>query len=328
MDMIYKINPELEIPLYRQLVDSIRTAIKQDVLTAGQQLPTVQELTERLGIARGTIKRAYDELEQTGLIEKIQGRGTFVRYQPANSGSRKEQAMAAIDELLTRLDEMGLSASEINIFLNLKLRQRAEAESHVKVAVVECNPENLSQMSDQLRHIGGVDLYAYLLDSIQQYPYKLGEDFDLVVTTSAHAEYLESVLPAKKRVVRVALRPSARYLSHMIKLRSGTRLGILSYSQRFGQLLYTTCQTYTEDVLLTQPKTEGSVADLPVFLREQDAVLVPRSYEKYFGSQTLEQLRSFHGTLIDCYYEMDEGSVLYLEAKIKRLLEEKTVHAT
>ena len=101
MDSIYKINPELTVPIYQQLVDAIRTAIKRGTLTAGQQLPTVQEVTERLGIARGTIKRAYDELERLGLVEKVQGRGTFVCYQPASSGSRKEQAMAAIDAMLS-----------------------------------------------------------------------------------------------------------------------------------------------------------------------------------------------------------------------------------
>lgn len=325
MESIYKINPELDVPIYQQLVDTIRTAIKQGVLASGQQLPTVQEMTQELGIARGTIKRAYDELELAGLVEKAQGRGTFVRYQPANSGSRKEQAMAAIDAMLGQLEDMGLSAAEINIFLNLKLRERAEQESYVKVAVVECNPETLSQMSEQLRHIAGVDLYSYLLESVRQYPYKLGEDFDLVVTTSAHADYLESVLPIKKRIARVALRPSARCLSHIIKLRPGERLGIIGYSQRFGNLLHSTCQTYAEDVMLNQPVTAGSDAEVERYLQDKDAVLVPKSYEKYFGAQTVELLRNFDGALIDCYYEMDEGSVLFLEAKIKRLLEEKTI---
>lgn len=325
MESIYKINTELDVPIYRQLVDGIRAAIKAGTLTAGQQLPTVQEVTEKLGIARGTIKRAYDELELAGLVEKVQGRGTFVRYQPANSGSRKEQAMAAIDGMLDQLEEMGLSAAEINIFLNLKLRQRAEQEAHVKVAVVECNPENLSQMSEQLRHISGVDLYAYPLESIQQYPYKLGEDFDLVVTTSAHAEYLESVLPVKKRLARVALRPSARYLSHILKLRPGETLGIVGYSQRFGQLMYNTCKAYVEDAQISEPITAVSDTELKNYLQDKSVVLIPKGFEKYFGAGSVEALRRFDGILVDCYYELDEGSVLYLETKVKRLLESKTI---
>lgn len=325
MESIFQINPQLNVPIYQQLVDAIRTAIKKGELVSGQQLPTVQEVTNQLGIARGTIKRAYDELERAGLVEKVQGRGTFVRYQPANSGSRKEQAMAAMESMFDQLEEIGLSAAEINIFLNLKLRERSEQQPLVKVAVVECNPENLSQMSEQLRHINGVDLYSYLMDSIRQYPYQISEDVDLVVTTAAHAEYLESVLPVKKRIARVALRPSARCLSHIIKFRPGERVGIVGYSRRFSELLYHTCQTYGEEAVLHKPMIMESEGDVAAYLKGKDAILVPRSYEKYFSAQAVETLRSFMGQLIDCYYVMDEGSVLYLEAKIKRLLEEKSV---
>lgn len=325
MDSIYRIDPSLNIPIYRQLVDGIRAAIKKGQLTAGQKLPTVQEVTDRLGIARGTIKRVYDELELAGLIEKVQGRGTFVRYQPANSGSRKEQAMAAIDAMFKSLEDMGLSAAEINIFLNLKLRQWSEQEASVKVAVIECNPENLSQMSDQLRAISGADVYSYLLENVRQYPYKLAEDFDLVVTTAEHAAYVQSVLPPKQAMARIALRPSARFLSYILKLRPGESLGIVGYSERFCHLVYTTCKSYVEDAEVFEPITASAENELQEYLAGKDVVLVPKSFDKYFGARAVELLRGFDGTLLDCYYEMDEGSQIYLEAKIKRLLDAKTI---
>ena len=129
----------------------------------------------------------------------------------------------------------------------------------------------------------------------------------------------------KKKLARIALRPSARYLSHILKLRPGEKLGIIGYSQRFGQLMYTTCKTYIEDAQVFAPVTAASESEVKAYLKGKDAVLVPKFYEKYFSAQTLELLRGFGGNVIDCYYEMDEGSVLFLEAKIKRLLEEKTI---
>lgn len=325
MSNIYRINTDLEVPIYRQLVDAIHSAVKRGELTAGQQLPTVQELTEELQIARGTAKRAYDELERIGVVEKVQGRGTFVCYQPSNSGSRKEQAMAAINGMLDELENMGFSPSEINIFLNLKLRERAEQEALVKVAVVECNPENLSQMSEQLRHINGVDLYPYLLDSIEQYPYKLAEDFDLIITTANHADYLETVVPANKRVVRVALQLSSDSLAPIIKLRPGKEVGIIGHSYRFAELLHRTGQVYAEDVKLHTPISTENAENIARYLQDKDAVLVPRSYEKYFTEKMVTALHSFRGTLIECNYRMDEGSLLYLETKIKRILDDKRI---
>ncbi|MBP3337203.1 MAG: GntR family transcriptional regulator [Clostridia bacterium] len=325
MELDYKINPDMDVPIYQQLVDVIRNSVKKGELASGEQLPTVSEMTERLGIARGTIKRAYDELERAGLIEKVQGRGTFVRYQPENSGSRKEQAMAAIDAMLDSLEDMGLSPSEINIFLNLKLRERAAEEAHIKVAVVECNPENLSQVSEQLRHISGVDLYSYMLENVRQYPYKLSEEFDLIVTTPSHAEYLESVLPVKKKIARMALRPSARCLADIIKLTKGEKVGIVGYSKRFGELMYETCMVYNEDVVLFKALELAADSDIEAYLKGKDAVLVPKSYEKYFSQEAVDVLKRYDGDIIDCFYEMDEGTVMYLEAKIKKLLDSKTI---
>ncbi len=325
MENIYKLNTGLNIPIYQQLADAICAAVKNGKLSSGQQLPTVFEMTEELGIARGTVKRAYDELERIGIIEKVQGRGTFVKYQPANSGSRKEQAMAAIDEMFNRLENMGLSSQEINIFLELKMREYFQEEAYVKVAVVECNPENLSKMSEQLRHIHGVDLYSYTLDSVKQYPYKLGEDFDLIVTTAPHAQYLGSIVPEKRRVVRVALRLSTSCLSAIIKIRPGERVGVVGYSERFAELIYSSCKMYAEDVLLSKPLITSADKNIQKYLSDKDTILVPKNYEKYFDMQTLKHILEFKGNVIDCNYELDEGSVLYLETKVKKIREEKSI---
>ncbi len=325
MQSIFHFNPELDIPIYQQLVDHIRAAVKSGVLKPGQQLPTVQDVSADLSIAKGTIKRAYDELEREGIVEKVQGRGTFVCYEPVSRESRKDRAMEAIDELLSRLEEMGLSAAEINIFLNLKLRQRAEEEKRVKVAVLECNPENLSNLSEQLRAIDGIDIHAHLMDSIAQYPYKLGEDIDLVVTTATHAQQVEDMLPVPVRVIRVGLRLIPACLAEIVKLRGHQVAGILCYSPRFGHLLQRTCQTYAEDIMVPEPVVFKPDMDIAAFLKGKDAILVPEDYEKYCTLQVAQQLRRFRGKLIPCGYELDEGSLLYLQEKTRRLLEAKNI---
>jgi DNA-binding transcriptional regulator YhcF (GntR family) len=324
MDYI-NINPELNIPIYQQLVDAIIVAIRKEMLVSGQKLPTVQEMAETLGIARGTVKRAYDELEHVGLIEKVQGRGTFVRYNQDTSASRKEKAMIAISKMFDYLEDMGLSPQEISIFINLKLRERSEKEANVKVIAIECNPENLSQISEQLRHINGVDLYSFLLDNVKQYPYKINEDFELIITTSSHAEYLEKVVPMKNRVIRVALRPSARSLSKIIKIESGKTVGIITGSRRFGELLFETSTIYSENIIIDKPLICADGQEIKSYIKGKDVLLLPIHYEKYLTHSAMEYISNFDGEIIECYYEMDEGSLLYLETKIKRLLNKKSI---
>lgn len=325
MNTIFQIDPGLDIPIYQQLVDKIRMAAKMGTLQPGQQLPTVQELAKTMGLAKGTIKRAYDELEHQGVLEKIQGRGTFVCYQPANSDSRKEQAMAAIEALLDRLEGMGFSPAEIGIFLSLKQRERTEKMSALKVALVECNPECLSQLAEQMRLVKDVDLYSYLLKTVEEYPYNLDEDMDLVITTGNHGDYIESILPDRKKLARVALRLSLESLSGIVRLRPGERVGILSSSARFGELMLDTCRKYTQKVNLDTPRQFSPELNVTEYLQDKDTVLVPKGYEKYCSPETARLLQRLEkkGKLILCSYEMDEGSVLHLEEKLQRLHRKK-----
>lgn len=323
METVFSVNSELDIPIYRQLVDQIRAAVRQGRLTAGQKLPTVQEVSCDLSIAVGTIKRAYDELEREGIVEKVQGRGTFICYRPADSGSRKEQAMAAIDEMLDRLEGMGFSPTEVNIFLDLKLRQRAQEESRIRIAVVECNTENLTRMSEQLRRIDRVELYSYLVSTVREYPYNLAEDTDLIVTTATHADELEQLLGDRKKVIRVALRLESSCMLELLRLQRGQKVGILCSSLRYGQLLAQTCRQYAEEVTIAEPQTFDSA--LGDYLQSVDALLLPEDHSRYCSNSAREAIRRFRGTVITCGYELDEGSFLYLREKTKRMLESKSI---
>jgi DNA-binding FadR family transcriptional regulator len=68
--------------------DTLRSALKRELLSSrwqiGDRLPTERELGERYGLARNTVRRALESLEQEGLIRRHVGRGTF----KAGSGSK------------------------------------------------------------------------------------------------------------------------------------------------------------------------------------------------------------------------------------------------
>src|SRR5260370_38370420 len=66
------------VPVYRQIIDQVRSAMALGSLTAGDQLPTVRQMAVDLAINPNTVMRAYRELELGGLLETHQGTGTFV----------------------------------------------------------------------------------------------------------------------------------------------------------------------------------------------------------------------------------------------------------
>ncbi|HEV7366561.1 MAG TPA: PLP-dependent aminotransferase family protein [Gemmatimonadales bacterium] len=72
------ISPEVE-PLYQALLSALQSDIDAGVLIPGARLPTQRELASRLGVAIGTVSRAYALAEQLGIVSGEVGRGTFVR---------------------------------------------------------------------------------------------------------------------------------------------------------------------------------------------------------------------------------------------------------
>ena len=66
-------------PKYQAIVDALDRDIGGGLLPPGTRLPTQRELAARLGIAIGTVSRAYAAAEQRGLLSGEVGRGTFVR---------------------------------------------------------------------------------------------------------------------------------------------------------------------------------------------------------------------------------------------------------
>jgi DNA-binding transcriptional MocR family regulator len=74
------LSPDLE-PKYQALVHALKADIEAGVLAPGARLPTQRELATRLGIAIGTVSRAYALAEERGIVSGEVGRGTFVRRQ-------------------------------------------------------------------------------------------------------------------------------------------------------------------------------------------------------------------------------------------------------
>lgn len=70
-------------PLYEQVRETLRQKIASGALAAGAALPEERVFAADLGISRMTVRRAISDLAGDGLIDRIRGRGTFVRAHAA-----------------------------------------------------------------------------------------------------------------------------------------------------------------------------------------------------------------------------------------------------
>lgn len=70
------------VPPYEQIRAQLAALIRSGRLPVGERLPTVRQLAADLGLAPGTVARAYKELEAAGLIRTRRGAGTRVAQPP------------------------------------------------------------------------------------------------------------------------------------------------------------------------------------------------------------------------------------------------------
>lgn len=67
------------LPVYLQIAELLARQIKAGYWHSGERLPTEAELAQTLSVAVGTLRKALALLEEQGVLERIQGSGTYVR---------------------------------------------------------------------------------------------------------------------------------------------------------------------------------------------------------------------------------------------------------
>lgn len=67
------------IPVYRQIINGVNTAVANGEIGEGDPLPTIRSLAEALKINPNTVAKAYRELELTGVVASAGRNGTVVK---------------------------------------------------------------------------------------------------------------------------------------------------------------------------------------------------------------------------------------------------------
>jgi DNA-binding transcriptional regulator YhcF (GntR family) len=101
--MIVRIDPASPSSPAEQLVAQIAASIDGGELAPGDRLPTIRSLAADLGLAPGTVAKAYAELERAGWLHGQGRRGTVVaERRPSDEEQRVAQAAEALADVIAR----------------------------------------------------------------------------------------------------------------------------------------------------------------------------------------------------------------------------------
>lgn len=111
------VDTESAVPPFEQIRVQILQLAASGALPAGTRLPSIRQLSADLGLAPGTVGRAYRELETAGVISARGRHGSFITGSPAArkpqpEPARSSQLRQAAADYARAAAELGATASE------------------------------------------------------------------------------------------------------------------------------------------------------------------------------------------------------------------------
>jgi len=126
--VILSVDLESALPPYEQIRAQITAMAASGVLPSGTRLPTIRQLAADLGLAPGTVSRAYRELEAVGLISTRGRHGTYIaRPPPLTPGERASRLRLAAASYARAAEQLGASQHETFQVLKQALASSAQA---------------------------------------------------------------------------------------------------------------------------------------------------------------------------------------------------------
>jgi GntR family transcriptional regulator len=119
----FRLSTTSGVSAYLQIVTQVRQAMQLGLLEPGDQLPTVKEVVATLAINPNTVLKAYQLLEQQGLIEGRQGQGTFVKVVlPGPTPMQRTALQRGLDRWLDKAFAAGLDTDGVTAIFETTLR--------------------------------------------------------------------------------------------------------------------------------------------------------------------------------------------------------------
>ena len=115
------ISDRSNVPIYEQITKQIKEGILSHALAPDEMLPSIRQLAKELQISVITTKRAYEELENEGLIYSVPQKGFFVS--PSKVEILREKRLKLIEDTAAQLIKegkaAGLSLDEVQTMIEL-----------------------------------------------------------------------------------------------------------------------------------------------------------------------------------------------------------------
>jgi GntR family transcriptional regulator len=113
--MLIDIHPDSPVPIYEQIVAQVLFSVASGALRVGERVPSVRDLALQLVVNPNTVARAYQKLEERGVLRARRGLGMEVTPEAVaiSLGLRRDIVQARIREALREAVQSGVPRPDI-----------------------------------------------------------------------------------------------------------------------------------------------------------------------------------------------------------------------
>lgn len=104
-------------PIYEQIKEQVVFLVHKGVYAPFDQLPSIRALAAELGVNVNTVKRAFSELEESGVVYTKAGKGVFVSKGAVDNEDLKEKAMSNVKTAINSAMAMGVKKEELLLLI-------------------------------------------------------------------------------------------------------------------------------------------------------------------------------------------------------------------
>jgi len=122
------IDSNSHVPIYEQIVDSVRAGIAAGIYRPGEMLPSLRTMALELVVNPNTVQRAYEVLEREGIVYSRRGIGLFVTKQGVASSRAKSKSalLANLSGNIASARSAGLTDESIRAAFEKALNRTAQ----------------------------------------------------------------------------------------------------------------------------------------------------------------------------------------------------------
>jgi GntR family transcriptional regulator len=308
----------------QKTADALAQAVLQRITTGqyapGERLPTVRKLAEEIGSSRNTVSKAYQKLNEMGIIESnVSGHKGYYVKKIAQAGSEsKSELIKYFYEQVKKIAWQGMAAG-IGSEEMLAQMQVAIGEvfgyGKVKLIFFECNDHDTVEMGHRLIEVLGMNVIYKNLSYFYINPEEIFTKFDLIITTYHHLAEITETLRSKEffpgKVVGIDTRITAESMLRIARFPMN-RIGIVATNQNTAHMLKHIIYGY-------HPEWEIEATTLE---NQKEIRSLISSCDHYIATHTsAEEVEEMTGREPDVIlnFQIDEQSIDFLNQRIYQI---------